>query len=1003
MASYPAPSENLQIFNPSVFDTEDVALSLADANKLYAKKSGAIFYGPIAAPSLSLAGVSVGTKLTEIDANTAKLTDVTYSVNTTNILNDFSVSGVLKILPDLPNAGATIIANRNKTTKISYDVANSATIIGDTLKATGTLLVGSNFYNASDQFEKLQNISREASLLTITDSVNIAGTLELPSIGDVDTTLNDILVMLTDVTYDENNDNTKIANNFEVASNFKLNTIADVEQKIIDISNATIPYITYDSVNQKLVVTKNVDLGINDLSCNFMRPLGMGPYGMKYGLSQDWTDSYLLFQQGGNTIDAMKADGTGKELFLNYFSQSDIYLGSWNNNSTTYIKGNLKITENNGTQPSETGGSLTLTHNDDGGTSSIVFRSKTDVNDYGYISYQDDWLNVTTKNRSLLEIGVRNNVGGSAYVDNIALMPSGFVGINTRTPQVMLDVNGDTNITGNLQLGSITDVEDAINNAGGVPSITYDDGTETTTFSGNFVVIPSDMAFQLGLIPNLYTYIIALNSRTSWLENVSKGLKINNNTIIEENLGLRTSQLSIRPVDDLENAVQEIYSKNGTAELKLGDNDGTTTTFTNILKSENGNATFYGNNAGETKYMEYNSTDDKINISKDMDLNGDLLLGNGQGCKILGIDEHHSIFFREGKDGTIDKLDLCEFGDIRFFTGGLLASQQQRMIINSSGNIGVNKESPQATLDVNGDMSCNGINVNGAIIGERAFNSGDGTGLNIKPTTNPSINLPSSGSIFEVRSKVNSARLWVGQGLTSTGSNKFMWGFNNTYGQEGVETHYSGKLDTDGSVDCTEIKVNKIPLNAFYNFTYGYNYTPTSTNFGFGRGYPIMVNALTFNETYSHSITFDRTNVTDFKCGSNFLGTYEINAHVTFRNNNSARNNPCIAIGVNDDVCDGTVGATSTGPNWDVALTDSYSQHNIFSVHYVRQGEGRVTTLSCSRIYHFDNTSDVISINTFIENGGGDSFTEIATNYTIINAGISFKYIGNFENITFVP
>ena len=59
-----------------------------------------------------------------------------------------------------------------------------------------------------------------------------------------------------------------------------------------------------------------------------------------------------------------------------------------------------------------------------------------------------------------------------------------------------------------------------------------------------------------------------------------------------------------------------MYSKNGIATLKLGDDNGTTTTFTNILKSENGNATFYGNNAGETKFMEYNQVNDRINIFK---------------------------------------------------------------------------------------------------------------------------------------------------------------------------------------------------------------------------------------------------------------------------------------------------------------------------------------------------------------------------------------------------
>ncbi len=88
MSSYAPPTANLQFFNPAVFNVSETPLTLEEASKLYAKKSGAIFYGPIAAPSLSLAGVSVGTKLNEIDANSNKLTDINYSVNTTNILND---------------------------------------------------------------------------------------------------------------------------------------------------------------------------------------------------------------------------------------------------------------------------------------------------------------------------------------------------------------------------------------------------------------------------------------------------------------------------------------------------------------------------------------------------------------------------------------------------------------------------------------------------------------------------------------------------------------------------------------------------------------------------------------------------------------------------------------------------------------------------------------------------------------------------------------------------
>jgi hypothetical protein len=212
-------------------------------------------------------------------------------------------------------------------------------------------------------------------------------------------------------------------------------------------------------------------------------------------------------------------------------------------------------------------------------------------------------------------------------------------------------------------------------------------------------------------------------------------------------------------------------------------------------------------------------------------------------------------------------------------------------------------------------------------------------------------------------------------------------------------------LDVNGEIDCTEIKVNSIPLNSFYNFTYGYNYTPTLPGIYFGWGCHIQLDTSTFNNAYSHFQTFrrDEDDIHSFRCESNYLGTYEITAHVIYRNKQGIRHNPCIAIGVNDDVCHGAIGANGTGPNWDVGLTTGYCQHNIFSTQYVKNIEGKVSNLSCSRIYHFTNTTDKISINTFIEGAAGDLFNEAAVSsvYKIINAGISFKYIGNFNNITY--
>ena len=1018
MASYPAPSQNIDFFNPFFFTQDTTPLTLSEANKLYFKKSGGIITGSVSMPSLTLNGINVENKLLEIDANSNKLTDISYNNNVTYILNDLSVNGVLK-LNGLPNAGQTILDNKLKTTKISYDSGTSVTTIGDTLKVNSTLIVGSNNYNASDEFYKLTGVSRDTTypILTFTDDVNL-GALNLPNHSDVDTILTDFDTILVNMSYTAGGNLLTINSNVKIPQNFELGTITDVEQKILDVSNAITPYISYDSVNDKIVVEKDVDLSLNDLNCNFMRTLAGG----NYGLSKNWTQSYLLFRNGGHHIDSFNtADDTGRDLYLNFYAQSGVILGSHFNNSTTTINGNLKIVENNGTARSATGGSLTLIHGDTNGSSSIVFKSDNNVNnDYGYISYKDDIDNAGGQ-KSLLEIGVQND-SVTSTIDNIAIMPSGYVGINTRTPTTDLDVNGDTKISGNLELGTITNVEQKIidisNNAGGgVPSISYDAVTSTTTFDGSFVIIPSDISFELGLIPNLYSYILSLNSRTSWLENTGQGLQINNNTIIEENLGTRTSQLSIRPVDDIQDAVQEIYSKNGTATLKLGDDNGTTTTFSNILKSENGNATFYGNNSGETKFMEYNSTDDKINISKDMDLGGNILYidnlyiqettgtpPTGQkGSLTLTHDDvggTSSVVFRSARDSGIDHgyisyqddYDGSTTLDRSLLEIGCKNDSGSNTIDNislmPSGYVGINTRTPQYMLDLSGTMR-----LHGCLLEQRPFNSNLGRGVCLRTLLNPP---DTSGAIFEVRSTGDGCRLFCGQTLTSSAKNAFYFGYNASNGEEADSTKYTGKLDLDGSVECTAVKVNSIPLNSFFNFTFGYDYTPSSN---FGKGRHITVDSSTFNETYSHFVTFDRSQG-NFTCKAEYLGTYEIQAHVTYRNTSGSRHNPCIAIGVDDDVVNGTIGDTGTAPNWTIALTNSYSQHNIFSAQYVRMGEGKVTTLSCTRIYHFTNTTDEISINTFVEIAGGNDFDEEAGAYVIINAGISFKYIGNFDSIT---
>ena len=105
------------------------------------------------------------------------------------------------------------------------------------------------------------------------------------------------------------------------------------------------------------------------------------------------------------------------------------------------------------------------------------------------------------------------------------------------------------------------------------------------------------------------------------------------------------------------------------------------------------------------------------------------------------------------------------------------------------------------------------------IIGERQYKRTSWNGVMVRSLINPGSGGATSGSVFEVRSSGYAPRLWCGQDITSVGSNKLCFGFNNANGAEGRESNYIGKIDTDGSIDrasieyfssvnCSEINVN---------------------------------------------------------------------------------------------------------------------------------------------------------------------------------------------------
>lgn len=137
----------------------------------------------------------------------------------------------------------------------------------------------------------------------------------------------------------------------------------------------------------------------------------------------------------------------------NYTAYKDVVLADTN--------GSVTILESTGTSASSTKGTLTLEHNNNGGSSSIVFPSKTNRgSDYGYINFSDDGaVNGTDTENSLLTIGVENDAD-SKNADEIAIRMSGDyamyfrydrnVGIGTTNPSKKVTIDsGDLLFTGN--------------------------------------------------------------------------------------------------------------------------------------------------------------------------------------------------------------------------------------------------------------------------------------------------------------------------------------------------------------------------------------------------------------------------------------------------------------------------------------------------------------------------------------------------------------------------
>lgn len=173
MTTYLPPTENLPIFNPSVFQNGTAeGITLSEADTRYVKKSGSIMTGALSTPSLLVNSIDVETQLNKISTLETKTTDITFAGSTTTIANNLDIDGVLSTT-NIANLETDILANnaktgittsqanditsntsnittlQTKTTDMTYDSGTSKTTFGNNVHISGALSTV-NFTNLND-------------------------------------------------------------------------------------------------------------------------------------------------------------------------------------------------------------------------------------------------------------------------------------------------------------------------------------------------------------------------------------------------------------------------------------------------------------------------------------------------------------------------------------------------------------------------------------------------------------------------------------------------------------------------------------------------------------------------------------------------------------------------------------------------------------------------------------------------------------------------------------
>jgi len=195
MSSYLPPTDDLPIFNPSVFQNDSTeGITLNEGDTRYVKKSGSIMSGALSTPSLLVNSIDVETQLNKISSLETKTTDITFTAASgsnpakTTIANSLDIDGILST-QSIANLQTAIVAN---TAKTGITSAQSTAIVANSAK---TGITSSQSSAITSNTTKTTDITFAAASggnpakTTIANSLAVGGILSTQSIENLQTAI----------------------------------------------------------------------------------------------------------------------------------------------------------------------------------------------------------------------------------------------------------------------------------------------------------------------------------------------------------------------------------------------------------------------------------------------------------------------------------------------------------------------------------------------------------------------------------------------------------------------------------------------------------------------------------------------------------------------------------------------------------------------------------------------------------------------------------------------